>query len=117
MIITDPSHAQRSSFNNMNMEGVEERAVKTASAPVLTIPRTTLSERSAAERRESCPTATRIFSLPVRFFINVQKAAARFSAASAVRLTSSPGTPSVATPLTSVPFFSCRYSCKVIINK
>ena len=116
MIITEPSQANDSSFNSMNMEGVEESAVNTAYPPVFSMPRSTPSERAGAEMRESCPTATRTEDLPVRSSRNRQKAAAMFSAVPGVRFTSSPSTPAEATPLTSVPFLSCSYSRKVAMR-
>ena len=93
--------------------------MNTAVPPVFSMPERTLSERTGAEMRESCPTAIRTESFsvfPARAFSQRQKAAAMFSARSAVRSTSSPATPSEAIPRTSVPFLSLRYSCKSAIT-
>ena len=92
----------------MNIAGVDARPQSTVTQPAEVSACSTAPFSACAEMRVSWPTAMRrsFFALPVRSARNSTKPDAMRFAASVVRFTGSPSTPSTATPRTSLPFAS-----------
>ncbi len=104
----EPSICVSFSTMDMNIAGVEARPQSTVTQPAAVSASSTAFLSAGAEMRVSWPTAMRssFFALPVRSARKSRKPEAMRFAASAVRFTGSPSTPSTATPRTSLPFAS-----------
>ena len=108
VIMMEPSICVSFSTMDMNIAGVEARPQSTVTQPAAVSASSTAFLSAGAEMRVSWPTAMRssFFALPVRSARKSRKPEAMRFAASAVRFTGSPSTPSTATPRTSLPFAS-----------